>query len=162
MFPWTGLAAIIFVPVIYIIGILIILLGMRISKNKKFAYFFFIWITIIALNTLLAINMYPQEFRPSVTNQIKFTFQVVTNFDSITEDDLKLCMLDDFNRYDCQIKNSRERYVAALYKYQLNIPRDGNNFLYGRTDNPIMKMTDIKSNLATGQDKLIWWLLEKR
>lgn len=115
LFPWTGLQAIIIVPIIYILGIGIILLGMRVSRNLTLPYFILTWSIIATITTILTVNMYPQEYRPPVTDQIKYTYQVVDNFESITERDLRLYELDNFNRYDSSVRDSRERYVAALY-----------------------------------------------
>ena len=66
----------------------------------------------------------------------------------------------EYYPYDKSVPNDRERYVAALIKYKNVIKRNGSEFMFGKKNKPILEDTDIKSNLETGQDKLMWWLLD--
>lgn len=108
---------------------------------------------------MITLNLYPQEFRPSVWKQFNYTIDVVSNYDKISEDDLNLFNESKYNAFDKSVPDDRERYVAALHKYQHVIKRDGSVFLYGNKDKPIKKETRIKNELETGQDKLLWLLL---
>jgi len=159
LFPWTGLQAIIVIPMIYGICLVTTILGILMTKRQNSRIRILSWILLFILNSLIAASMYPQEFRPTVLKQIGYTIQVVTNFDKITKDDLKLFQETEYYPYDKSVPNDRERYVAALIKYKNELKRDGSEFMYGRKKKPILLNTDIKSNLETGQDKLMWWLL---
>jgi len=81
LFPWTGLKAIIVTPMIYGICISISILGILITKNNTYRIRITAWITIFLINTIIAAIMYPQEFRPPVIKQIKYTFDVVNGFE---------------------------------------------------------------------------------
>ncbi len=160
LFPWTGLKAIIVLPVIYGIFIAIIILGVFLTRNINSKFRIAIWSIIFLVNSLIAASMYPQEFRPTVLKQIVYTLTVVKNYQEITKEDLILYIEDEYYPYDKSVPDDRERYVAALHKFKNEIKKDGSQFLFGKKDKPILKDTDIQANLETGQDRLIWWLLQ--
>jgi hypothetical protein len=162
LFPWTGLKAIIVIPMIYGICLPLIILGTFLTRRIHFKFRRAIWLAIFLTNSLITAHMYPQEFRPTVLQQIGYTFNVVKNYKTISKEDLELYREDKYYTYDKSVPDDRERYVAALCKFQGIIPRDGSYLLYGRKDNPVLKKTDIQSKLQTGQDKLIWQLLDKK
>jgi len=159
LFPWTGLKAIIVIPMIYGICIAVTIIGVLLTKKYNYRIRLVSWAIIFLLNFLIAASMYPQEFRPSVLKQILYTAKVIKNFKTITKDDLELYRKDEYYSYDNSIPDDRERYVAALIKYEHELKRDGSEFMYGKPNKPILIETDIESNLETGQDKLMWWLL---
>jgi ABC-type multidrug transport system permease subunit len=159
LFPWTGLKAIIVIPMIYGICLAIIILGTFLTRKANFKLRTSICLAIFLINSLIAAHMYPQEFRPTVLKQIGYTFNVVKNYKTISKEDLELYREDKYYPYDKSVPDDRERYIAALYKFKDKINRDGSNFLYGEKNKPISKNMDIESHLETGQDKLIWWLL---
>jgi hypothetical protein len=160
LFPWTGLKAIIMLPMIYGICVAIIILGTFLTRKLNFKSRTTIWIIIFLINSLIAAQLYPQEFRPTVLKQIGYTINVVKNYKSIFKEDLELYTEDEYYPYDKSVPDDKERYVAALFKFRNEINRDGSNFIYGDKNKPITESTNIENNLETGQDKLIWWILE--
>lgn len=161
LFPWTGLKAIIMFPIIFGVCISITVLGIFATRKiSNFKSRIAIWTIIFLINTLIIVQLYPQEFRPTAFKQIGYTFKVVNNYQTITQDDLILYREDEHYPYDKSVPDDRERYVAALHKFRNEINRDGSSFIYGDKDKPILENTDIKNHFETGQDKLIWWLLE--
>ena len=161
LFPWTGLKAIIVFPMIFGICISIIILGVFVTRKiSNFKSRTAIWTAIFLINTLITAQMYPQEFRPTALKQIGYTFNVVSNYESISKADLELYTEDEYYPYDKSIPDDKERYIAALYKFRNEINRDGSKFIYGDRDKPILEKTKIEKHFDNGQDKLIWWLLE--
>lgn len=161
LFPWTGLKAIIDFPIIFGICISTIILGVFLTRRiSNYNLRTTIWIGIFLINSLITAHMYPQEFRPTALKQIEYTFNVVNNYETISEDDLELYRKDKYYPYDKSVPDDRERYVAALYKFRNEITRDGSSFIYGKKAKPILDNTKIEEHLETGQDKLIWWLLD--
>jgi hypothetical protein len=69
-FPYTGLGRIIALPMIFSVNILIIIIGLFISRYLKITYKSIMWILIILLTIFISIYLYPQEFNPPVINQI--------------------------------------------------------------------------------------------
>lgn len=161
LFPWTGLKAIIVFPMIFGICISIIILGVFVTRKiSNFKLRSAIWIAIFLINTFITAQMYPQEFRPTALKQIGYTFNVVSDYESISIDDLELYIEDEYYPYDKSIPDDKERYIAALYKFRKEVNRDGSKFIYGDRDKPILENTNIEKHFDNGQDKLIWWLLE--
>ena len=161
LFPWTGLGVIIIAPIIFLLAGAVVLFGMKISQNMTYLFSILTWIGIFIFNTFLILGMYPQDFRPSAMTQLKSTFGVISDFENITKKDLELYKIDNFTRYDCDVGNSRELYIGALYKYQNQISRDGSHLLFGRLNQPVIEETNIESFFKAGQDKFLWWYLEK-
>lgn len=160
LFPWTGLKAIIMLPIIYGICLTIIILGSFLTRKLSFKSRTAIWVIIFLINSLIIAQLYPQEFRPTVLKQIGYSINVVKNYDTISKEDLELYKEDENYPYDKSVPDDRERYVAALYKFRDEIKRDGSNLIYGEKDKPILENTNIKKHLETGQDKLIWRILD--
>jgi uncharacterized membrane protein YozB (DUF420 family) len=69
-FPYTGLGRVIALPMIFSVNILIIIIGLFISRNSKITYKGIMWTLIILLTIFISIYLYPQEFNPPVINQI--------------------------------------------------------------------------------------------
>jgi hypothetical protein len=161
LFPWTGFKAIIVIPIIIVICIVIITIGVFVTRKiSKLNSRISIWLVIFLINSLVIVQMYPQEFRPTALEQIGYSINVVNNFETISEEDLQLFVKDEYYPYDKSAPDDRERYIAALYKFRNEIKRDGSSFIYGQKDKPITEKTIINKQFETGQDKLIWWLLE--
>lgn len=161
LFPWVGLKAIIAFPMIYIICLAIIISGVVLTKKIKLQSQIVVWVTIFLLNSLIAAHLYPQEFRPTVYKQIKFSINVIKNYDRIVKEDIELFRESEYNPYDKSVPDDKERYIAALHKFRNEINRDGSVFIYGEKDKPILENTNIENHLETGQEKLLWWALEK-
>lgn len=170
LFPHTGLAAIIVIPIIILLNGLVIIVTIRITKNLQRLGYILSWITAAILTALITITLYPQEFRPNVFKQISYSFSAIRQFEAIPISDLDLPFLvDNFSRYDCTIKNSEERYIVALYKYRKTIPLDGSFHIYREEktnifsyyDTSIKNVSEIPEKFRTGQGKLIWWTLNK-
>ncbi|MFZ4399462.1 MAG: hypothetical protein ACOYO1_05460 [Bacteroidales bacterium] len=168
-FPYTGLAAILFIPLIFAITLLIICFIVRISRNLSKLPFICIWTFTALTTTFLILLSYPQEFRPNVLNQIIYSISAINNIDKIPKSDLDLPFkVDDFSRYDCKTIDSQERYVAALYKFRYQIPLDSTFHIY-REDKRnaisgeqsiIIDIDDIPNKLNTKHEKLIWLVLK--
>tara|TARA_R110002072_G_scaffold30097_1_gene94263 strand:+ start:2421 stop:2798 length:378 start_codon:yes stop_codon:yes gene_type:complete len=115
---------------------------------------------IFLINSLIATQFYPKQGGVTVLKKIGLTYNVINNYESITEEDLELYIENEYDPFDISVPEDRERYIAALYKFRNEINRDGSNFIYGERNKPILENTDIKKHFETGQDKLIWSLLE--
>ena len=161
LFPWTGLKAIIVFPIIFGIWTSTIVFGVFVTRKiSNFKSRTAIWSVIFLINALITAQMYPQEFRPTALKQIGYTFNVIYNYETITKDDLELYREDRYYPYDKSIPDDRERYIAALCKFRNEVNRDGSSFIYGDRDKPILENTNIEKHFKSGQDKLIWWLIE--
>ena len=94
LFPWTGLQAIIVTPMIYGICIAIIISGTYLTRKANYKLRIAIWAIIFVINSLIAASMYPQEFRPTVLNQIGYTFKVVKEYEKVNINDPDMALSD--------------------------------------------------------------------
>ena len=123
IFPYTGLAAIIVLPVIFLLNAVIILGTIWLTKNVQRLGYKLCWTATAILTIFITLTLYPQEFRPNVLRQISYSINAIQQFDNSNIKDLDLPFsVDDFSRYDCSIKDAQEKYVVALYKYRHTIP----------------------------------------
>jgi hypothetical protein len=160
LFPYPGFKAIISLPIIYGICAVIIIIGIFLTKKLKAKSRSAVWFIVFIVNSLIALQLYPQQNDPTVLKQIINSYNVTNDYESITKEDLELYVENEFDAFDQTVSDDKERYVAALHKFRKEINRDGSNFLYGQKDKPILTNTNIHKNLETGKDKLIWWILE--
>lgn len=160
LFPYPGFKAIISLPMIYGICFLTIIFGIFLTKKLNYKSRIFLWFIIFIINSLIAAQLYPQQVGTTALRKIGYTFNVVNNYETISEKDLELYVENEYDAFDKSIPDDKERYVAALYKFKNDINRDGSTFIYGQKDKPILENTNIKEQFETGQDKLIWLLLE--
>jgi hypothetical protein len=160
LFPYPGFKAIISLPIIYGICAVVIIIGIFLTKKLNSKSRSAVWFIVFIVNSLIALQLYPQQSNPTVLKQIVNSYNVTNDYESITKEDLELYVENEFDAFDQTIPDDKERYVAALHKFRKEINRDGSNFLYGQKDKPILTNTKIQQNLETGKDKLIWWILE--
>jgi O-antigen/teichoic acid export membrane protein len=69
-FPYTGLGRIIALPMTFFLNILIIIIGLIISRHLKLTYKIILWVLIMLLTVFISVYMFPQEFNPPVIDQI--------------------------------------------------------------------------------------------
>ena len=160
LFSYPGFKAIISLPIIYGICAVVIILGIFITKKLNSKSRSAVWFIVFIVNSLIALQLYPQQSNPTVLKQIVNSYNVTNDYESITKEDLELYVENEFDAFDQTIPDDKERYIAALHKFRKEINRDGSIFLYGQKDKPILTDTKIAQNLETGKDKLIWWILE--
>lgn len=171
LFPYTGLRAIVVYPVIIVLNSVLIFGTILLTKNINGVLFGLILSFVTVTMVILTISLHPQEFRPNAFKQIAHSISAIKNFENSPLTDLDLPFtVQDFSRYDCDMKDSEERYIVALYKYRNTIPLDGSFKVYREEktgaisydyDLSVKKIDDIPRKLKTGQDKLIWWILER-
>ena len=164
LFPYTGLAAIVFFPAIAPINGFIIVVGFFKTRNVRPLEFRLTWTAIAFMTVLIAIAAYPQESRPHVIKQIFYSIAAVKNYDNAPVSDLTLPRsVFNYGRYNSEVKGAHERFVVALFKYQNSALADSAWSAYQKDRWRAKKNDnlDIKDQLETGQDKLIWWTLEK-
>jgi hypothetical protein len=159
LFPYTGLGRIIALPLAFILNSSVIILGIVITRNLKHTRYTLSWISIVLLTVLNTIVIYPQESRPNISKQILYSISAINNFDHSPLADLELPLSES------SIKGGHERYVVALYKYRQQIPLDGTYYIYRESssyyfDTSIKSIDELPTKLI-GNDKLIWWFLEK-
>ena len=159
-FPYPSFKAIVALPVIYGICSVIIILGVFLNKKLNFKLQIAIWVLIFLINSIVAVRFHPQQGSQTVLEQIGNTYKVISNYETITKEDLELYTANEYDPFDKSVPNDKERYVAALFKFRNEIKRDGSNFLYGQKDKPIIGDTYIEEQLEDGKDRLIWWILE--
>jgi hypothetical protein len=160
LFPYPGFKAIIALPMIYGICLVVIIIGIFLTKKLNFKSQIAIWFIVFIVNSLIAVQLYPQQSGPTVLKQIGYTYNVIKNYKTITKEDLELYIENEYDPFDKSVPDDKERYVAALYKFRNEINRDGSNFLYGQKDKPITDSTNIRKHLQNGKDTLIWGILE--
>ncbi|WPR76200.1 hypothetical protein [Algoriphagus sp. NG3] len=160
LFPYPGFGVIVSFSIIYGLCSVVIILGIILTRKLNFKSRTAIWLLIFIINSLIAAQFYPKQGGITVLEKIGHTYNVINNYESITEEDLELYIENEFDAFDISIPDVKERYIAALYKFRNEINRDGICFIYGDRDKPILENTSIEKHFETGQDKLIWWLLE--
>ncbi|WP_217283115.1 hypothetical protein [Paenibacillus alginolyticus] len=69
-FPNTGLGRIIALPFIFVVNAILITIGIIFFHRFNKPALVSIWITIILLTLVITVLIYPQEYGPSVTNQM--------------------------------------------------------------------------------------------
>lgn len=60
-FPYTGLARIIYIPLIFIINSIVIYISLILTRNLNNITYYAAWVVIIILTLILTIIFYPQE-----------------------------------------------------------------------------------------------------
>jgi hypothetical protein len=170
LFPYTGLAAIIIIPFIVIVNIIINIITVYLSRNKSQLTFIIIWVLAFALTQYFTMRNFPQDFRPNTIQQLKNIKTGIDAYANLTIQDLDLPFkVTDFSRYDCEIIDAQEKYIVTLFKYKNIIPLDGSFHIYREDviggyydrDTRITKIDSIPIMLRTGQEKLIWYILQK-
>lgn len=159
LFPYTGLAYIFFYPLVVILNAGIIVVAINLTKQASSKRYAVTWVGTIIITLIITIGLHPQEFRPNVFRQVSSSISAIRAYGTSPITDLDLPLLDDFSRFDCEVIDSSERYIVALYKYRHTIPLDGSYKLYQTKS--IFTIESIPRNLSTGQDKLIWWILSR-
>lgn len=160
LFPYTGLAYIVVVPIQLIVVITILMLSIWLTAYLSKPWFFLCWIAASLICIFLIISTYPQEFRPSVPKQIAYSIGAILNYDNIPESDLYLPFAaDNYSSNLCAIKNSQERHLVAMYKYRHIVVRDSAFRVSKYTDRPVQSEEDIFKQLETGQERLMWGYL---
>ena len=69
-FPYTGLGFIIVATFITLANIVIIFLGLKLTKKIKQPLNTIMWLAIVQVTILNTVLFFPQEFNPSVPNQL--------------------------------------------------------------------------------------------
>ncbi|GGA18189.1 hypothetical protein GCM10008018_72700 [Paenibacillus marchantiophytorum] len=69
-FPNTGLGRIIAIPFIFVVNAILITIGLIFFHRFNNPALVSIWITIILLTLVITVLIYPQEYDPSVINQM--------------------------------------------------------------------------------------------
>jgi hypothetical protein len=171
LFPFTGFVAIVLIPFIVVVDIAMILITIRYTKNTSKLIYALTWIVLSVLIFFFTLIFYPQESRPLVIEQIGYSISAIKNYDNSTIDDLNLPFkVENFERYDCPVKDAHERYVVSLFKFRNQIPLDSSFYLYREDKQNIItsdyepritSINEIPVKLRTGQDKMIWWILNK-
>ncbi|WP_458125951.1 hypothetical protein [Paenibacillus sp. Z3-2] len=160
LFPYTGIVVIVVFPIILLMNAALIYAILkkadknhaRITKRR--------YALTLSLTMCLVIALFPQSSGAHIVVQATDGFNAIQHLDDITVDDLKL--KKDKSGY--VIGDSSERYVAALYKFQQEIPMDGSFHIYERDGNPkfdpvITELGQIPDKLS-GFHKVMWWVLE--
>lgn len=157
LFPFTGLAFIVVVPILLIVVVAILMLAVWLTGYLNKPWFIVCWIATGLVCFWLITSGYPQEFRPSVPEQIAYSIGTILDFDNIPVSDLYLPFnVDNYSSDLCAIKNSQERHLVAMYKYRHTAVRDS-TFRISKYDNmPIQSEEDIFDQLKTGQERLMW------
>lgn len=167
LFPYTGLAAIIAFPFIYIINGILIFTTILLSKKFNPKKFIVTWGISTVVTVFISMVLFPQEFRPNVFKQISNSISVIYDYESCPYSDIDI--LFSSNKDNNNNNNTQERYIVALFKYRNSIPLDGSFHIYredklniiGKENSAIHNINEIQNKLGTGQDKLIWWVLER-
>lgn len=160
LFPYPGFRMIVSLPIIYGLCSIAIILGIVLTRKLNFISRSAIWLLIFVINSLIATQFYPKQDGVTVFKKVGQSYNVINNYESITEEDLELYKENEYDPFDISIPDDKERYIVALYKFRNEINRDGSNYIYGDRDKPILENTNIEKHFDNGQDKLIWWLLE--
>ena len=171
LFPYTGLGRIIALPIIVLISINVVIgYYFLVSKNetyKKYPLFS----ALIALISILLINLvfYPQESRQTILTQTKNYIVTYNNYDGIVFEDI---YIPRDNYLYIHQSDSLQRYIAALHKFQDQIPYDSTysiyleadrNIIYANEYDPILtSKEEIREKLKTGAEKLFYDILEFR
>ncbi|MGW8957059.1 hypothetical protein [Paenibacillus sp. NPDC055715] len=155
LFPYTGLGRVIMLPFIFMINA--VLIGLTVFLIRKFySVFYIIILLVVVLLTLrITVSLYPQEFSPSIPQQINDSIAAINDYDHSLPADLEK---PSFNTYQT---GANEKYVVALYKYRHDIPLDGSFHLYNNDsdEDAIRRLEDIPAKLAP-HHKLMWRYLE--
>lgn len=167
LFPYTGLAAIIAFPFIYIINGILIFTTILLSKNFNPKKFIVTWGISTVVTVFVSMVLFPQEFRPNVFKQISNSISAIYDYESCPYSDIDI--LFSSNKDNSNNNNTQERYIVALFKYRKRIPLDGSFHIYredklniiGKENSAIHNIHEIQNKLGTGQDNLIWWVLER-
>lgn len=150
LFPYTGLARIVTIPVTIIINSLLIVVCIVVCR--KYRYGILSVAVTLALSIWITIALYPQESDPSVYTQSIVAINAISDFDQITLEDLEV------NGH----KNN-PRYVVALYKFKDQLLLKGTYQLYQEENvyfynYSINNLEEIPSKLI-GYHKVMWWYL---
>lgn len=158
LFPYTGLAYIVVVPIQLIVVFAMLMLAIWLTAYLNKLWFIVYWIATWFICFSLVVSTYPQEFRPSVPNQIAYTISTIQTYDSIEMSDIYLPFtLENYGNNACAIENSLERHAVALYKYRNNISYNSNFRINSYNDvKPVKSAEDIPNHLETGQERFIW------
>jgi len=118
LFPYPSFKAIVALPVIYGISSVIIILGVFLNKKLNFKLQIAIWVLIFLINSIVAVRFYPQQGSQTVLEQIGNTYKVISNYETITKEDLELYTANEYDPFDKSVPDDKERYVAALFKFR--------------------------------------------
>lgn len=171
LFPYTGLGRIITIPlaILLTVGIAAFyFFGVLTNKTLK-SYPVLTAIPTFFLVCFINLQIYTQEYRPSVVSQIKNYIQVYFNYNEIVFEDIYIPRSNPDYQYQ---EGYLPRYVAALHKFQDQIPYDSTYSIYLEKDrnityvsgyNPILtSKNEIKEKLKTGAERIFYELLENK
>ena len=157
LFPYTGLAFIVVAPILLIVVVAILMLAVWLTGYLNKPWFIVCWIATGLVCFWLITSGYPQEFRPSVPEQIGYSIGAILDYDNIPESDLYLPFkVDNYSSNLCTIKNSQERHLVAMYRYRHKVVRDSTFRISQYEDKLIQTEEDIFNQLKTGQERLMW------
>lgn len=171
LFPYTGLGRIIALPFIIIFSLGVVIGYFYLTKKEEKVKNYPLLSTIVALICIVLINLvlFPQENRPSILTQLNNYINVYQNYDEIIFEDIYIPQNDSRFIHN---KDSLQRYVAALHKFQTEIPYDSAYSIYfaedrffvnGKEVNPILtSKNDIPIKLKTGAEKVFYDILNFR
>ncbi len=169
LFPYTGLGYIVFFPFIFLTNTIFLILVYYKLKTSNAQRLVFKWLFANMCMTLFTIFTFPQEFRPNVAKQLYFSIKSIKNYPHSTFSDIELPYnVENYSSDNCQILDSKERYIVALYKYQNKIKSKDtsiSNFTMKNESDVNSKINEQNSKIIvehfkTGQEKLMWWTLE--
>jgi hypothetical protein len=129
LFPFTGLARIVTVPLTIVITLFLIYL-FYITYLRDLVNFYLIFPLSIILILFIHITLYPQEENKiTLIDHIEGYYFAYSTYDDIEEKALYYPIkLDNWHHN----KKIFATYIAALYKYQNKLPLDGNYSIYLR------------------------------
>ncbi len=168
LFPYTGLGRIISIPMSIGLSIVVSIIYFfsiyTIESEKK--YPILISIPVLILVIFLNAQLFPQDNGAPITVKLRSYISAYQDYESIKYDDIYLT--NDRDNYVLS-RDIEARYIAALQKFESEIPRDGSFSLYNfREDssaspsdkNILIEGTDIQTLLKTGAEKEFFKLLE--
>lgn len=110
-----------------------------------------------------------QDSKNSIPVQLFFSAKmIIYDYKYVSKEDLYLPKnTPNFSRYDCIIRNSQEKYVAALWKFRKNIVfgkynmyNNGSYYSSGiEIKSLVEKEEDVYNKLQTGIEKVLYKLL---
>lgn len=171
MFPYTGLAIMIMLPLSLIATLILISAYYFCVRNISFfqKHSWSIGVLTVLLVSVINIHLFPQEYRPPVWQQLSSYYQTYNQYHQLEYQDIYIPrMFPDFKHS----KGKLENYVGALHKYRDNIPYDSTYSIYLSHERPGMKQQgekdilksedDILNKLDTGAERLFYKILNWR
>jgi|GEM_PF-2448198 hypothetical protein len=168
LFPYTGLSRLLAIPFCIFLSAIVAAVyyyGVKFYSTFQDHPNLYGLLTLV-LVIFLNIQLYVQEFRPSIWSQIYSYSKVYLNYDTIKYDDLFIPRdRQDYMRTPGELP----KYVAALHKFRNKIPYDGSYSIYLVRETPVSDPSDydpvlysseeIYSKLDTGAEKQFYRIL---